>query len=81
VAEALTNVAKHSDATHARVNVACRDDRLVLEVADDGSGGADPSAGTGLVGLADRLAGLDGRLYVDSPPGGPTLVRAELPCR
>jgi signal transduction histidine kinase len=81
VAEALTNVAKHSDATRASVNVACRDDRLVLEVADDGSGGADPSAGTGLAGLADRVAGLDGRLYVASPPGGPTLVRAELPCK
>jgi signal transduction histidine kinase len=81
VAEALTNVARHSDATRAWVNVVCRDDRLVLEVADDGSGGADPSAGTGLAGLADRLAGLDGRLFVASPPGGPTLVRAELPCK
>jgi signal transduction histidine kinase len=81
VAEALTNIARHSHATRARVSVACHGDRLVLEVADDGSGGADPSAGTGLAGLADRVAGLDGRLYVASPPGGPTLVRAELPCK
>jgi signal transduction histidine kinase len=54
-------------------------DRLVVEVGDDGVGGADPADGTGLAGLADRAAALDGRLEVTSPPGGPTLVHAELP--
>jgi signal transduction histidine kinase len=56
-----------------------REDLLAVEVADDGKGGADPGAGTGLAGLADRLAALDGRLFVESPAGGPTRVRAELP--
>jgi signal transduction histidine kinase len=51
---------------------------LVVEIVDDGKGGADPEAGTGLAGLADRLAALDGRLFVESPAGGPTRVGAEL---
>ena len=55
-------------------------DRLVVEVGDDGVGGADPAAGSGLSGLADRAAALDGRLEVSSPPGGPTMIHAELPC-
>ena len=54
---------------------------LVLEVQDDGVGGADPAGGSGLSGLADRVAVLDGRLLLSSPPGGPTLVRVEIPCR
>jgi signal transduction histidine kinase len=80
VAEALANVTKHAHATRARVQLRAADGRLVLEVSDDGVGGALPGAGTGLSGLTDRAAALDGRLTVSSPPGGPTLVRAELPC-
>jgi signal transduction histidine kinase len=80
VAEALTNVAKYADATHARVNVGRENGRLVVEVADDGIGGADPQGGTGLRGLADRLAVIEGRLEVDSPPGGGTTIRARIPC-
>ena len=80
VAETLANVAKHSGTSEARVAVwRAPEDRLVVEVVDDGKGGADPEAGTGLAGLADRLAALDGRLFVESPAGGPTRVRAELP--
>ena len=87
IAEALANVAKHSGASEARVSVhrqkcAERDehpgDLLVVEVEDDGGGGADPT-GTGLTGLADRVVVLDGCLTVESPAGGPTRVRAELP--
>ena len=81
VAESLTNVAKHSSARRAEVNIVCQGDRLLLEVVDDGRGGADPSTGTGLHGLSDRVTGLDGQLYVDSPPGGPTAIRVELPCK
>ena len=54
-------------------------DTLVLEVRDDGQGGADPAHGTGLTGLADRVAAVGGRLLLASPAGGPTLVRVELP--
>ena len=80
VAEALANVAKHSGASEARVSVRREPrDRLVIEVIDDGRGGADPETGTGLAGLRDRLAALDGRLFVESPAGGPTRVLAELP--
>jgi signal transduction histidine kinase len=56
------------------------DGMLRLVVTDDGVGGADPAAGTGLRGLADRVSGVDGRLHVDSPPGGPTVLTVELPC-
>jgi signal transduction histidine kinase len=82
VAEVLANVAKHSGASEAQVTVWREQrpaDRLLVEVADDGEGGAEPGAGTGLAGLVDRLAALDGRLIVTSPAGGPTRVRAELP--
>jgi signal transduction histidine kinase len=79
VAEAITNVARYADATHAEVEVSRDGDRVVVRVADDGVGGADPSAGSGLRGLADRVAALDGRLEVSSPPGGGTTVRAVLP--
>ncbi|WP_344387835.1 sensor histidine kinase [Streptomyces vastus] len=80
VCEALANVAKHSGADHAQVSGGHRDGRLFLEVRDDGCGGADPSAGSGLTGLADRVSVLDGRLALTSPPGGPTLLRVEFPC-
>jgi signal transduction histidine kinase len=82
VAEALANIAKHSRASEAQVTVRRErrpEDRVVIEVVDDGKGGANPEAGTGLAGLADRLAALDGRLFVESPAGGPTRVRVELP--
>ncbi|WP_346660109.1 sensor domain-containing protein [Streptomyces sp. WMMB303] len=77
-AEALANVAKHSGAAHAEVTVA-GGRTLTVEVRDDGRGGADPADGTGLTGLADRLAVHGGRLRLSSPPGGPTLLRMELP--
>ncbi|HYN91206.1 MAG TPA: sensor histidine kinase [Thermoleophilaceae bacterium] len=80
VAEALTNVAKYADASHATVQVARENGRLLVEVADDGIGGADPGRGTGLRGLADRLAVLEGRLEVDSERGRGTTVRARIPC-
>jgi signal transduction histidine kinase len=79
-AEALTNIAKHARATRASVVVRQLDGRLRLVVTDDGVGGADPATGTGLRGLADRVSGVDGRLRVDSPPGGPTVLTVELPC-
>ncbi|MEU1408236.1 sensor domain-containing protein [Streptomyces sp. NPDC005728] len=80
VCEALANVAKHSGADRAQVSGGHRDGRLFLDVRDDGCGGADPSAGSGLTGLADRVSVLDGRLALTSPPGGPTLLRVEFPC-
>ncbi|MGW0576540.1 sensor histidine kinase [Streptomyces sp. NPDC002920] len=81
VREALANVARHSGAARARVRAEHRDGRLlVLEVGDDGRGGVDSTRGTGLTGLADRVSVLDGTLSVTSPPGGPTLLRVEIPC-
>jgi signal transduction histidine kinase len=77
-AEALANVAKHAGASEARVRVVVDGDDLIVEVADDGRGGADPR-GSGLAGLADRVAALDGSFLVDEPPGGGTRVRAALP--
>ncbi|WP_433387961.1 sensor histidine kinase [Micromonospora sp. KLBMP9576] len=79
VAEALTNVAKHSRATECRVTVARQDGRLAVDVEDDGQGGAHLAKGHGLVGIADRVRAAGGRLLVVSPAGGPTTVRAELP--
>jgi signal transduction histidine kinase len=79
VAEALTNVAKHGGGAAAHVRVAREGDSLVLEIADDGPGGADPRGG-GLSGLRARVEALDGSLAVTSPPGGGTTIRAELPC-
>src|ERR1700734_2202799 len=79
VAEALTNIAKHSRAAAAQVRVERQGDTLGIVIRDDGIGGADP-AGQGLSGLADRVAGVDGRLSIDSPPGGGTVIRGELPC-
>jgi signal transduction histidine kinase len=80
VAEALTNVAKHSGARHATVAAHVADGALRLQVRDDGIGGARPD-GSGFVGLADRLAVLDGQLRVESPAGGGTLVAAVIPLR
>ncbi|MFF2079758.1 sensor histidine kinase [Kitasatospora sp. NPDC058162] len=82
-AELLTNVAKHSGARTAELTASAVDGRVRLTVRDDGRGGAGIGigAGTGLAGLAERLAAVDGRLRVDSPPGGPTTVTAELPSR
>ncbi len=80
VAEALTNASRYARATHAEVEVRRVNGSVTVEVRDDGVGGADPAAGSGLRGLADRVSALDGRLDVDSPPGGGTTVRAVLPC-
>jgi len=79
VSEALNNVAKYAGATRAAVRVRETGAHLVVVVEDDGRGGADLDAGTGLRGLYDRVSALDGRLDVDSPPGGGTRLRAELP--
>ncbi|WP_144126911.1 sensor histidine kinase [Catellatospora sichuanensis] len=78
--EALGNVAKHARTATAAVRLARHGDTLVVEVRDGGEGGADPARGTGLTGLADRVAAVGGRLLLSSPAGGPTLVRVELPC-
>jgi PAS domain S-box-containing protein len=81
VSEALANVVKHSDADSARVYAERADGHAVIEVADDGVGGADPAGGSGICGLRDRVEALDGRVIVESPQGRGTLVRAELPVR
>ena len=80
VSEALTNAAKHAQATEVRVAARCSDGILTSEVADDGVGGAGNGKGSGLRGLADRVGALDGRLIVSSPPGQGTTLRAEFPC-
>ncbi|WP_217245502.1 sensor histidine kinase [Streptomyces sp. AC602_WCS936] len=90
VCEALANVARHSGADRARVAGGHRDGRLHLEIHDDGRGGAEAGTeartgtqargGSGLTGLADRVSVLDGRISLSSPPGGPTLLRVEIPC-
>jgi signal transduction histidine kinase len=79
VAEALTNTVKHADATRARVSAAVEDGALRIEVQDDGAGGASTDAGTGLLGLHDRAAALNGALEVTSPPGGGTTIAVTLP--
>ncbi|MFJ6351068.1 sensor histidine kinase [Streptomyces sp. NPDC092046] len=80
-AELVTNIARHSAARSAELTARAADGRVRLTVRDDGRGGAALGAGTGLTGLAERLAAVDGVLSVDSPPGGPTVVTAELPSR
>jgi signal transduction histidine kinase len=80
VSESLANMAKHAGATRATVRVARQNGVALVEVHDDGCGGACLEAGSGLAGLADRLAGLDGRLEIVSPPGQGTTVRARIPC-
>jgi PAS domain S-box-containing protein len=79
VSEALANVTKYAQASSVKVTVARSNGYALVEVVDDGIGGADPSRGSGLSGLADRVASLSGRLAVDSPPGAGTRVRAEIP--
>ncbi|MFG3319982.1 sensor histidine kinase [Streptomyces sp. NPDC048171] len=81
VSELLQNVSKHSGARSASVEVWRSSDRLLIQVGDDGQGGARLDAGTGMKGLADRLSAVDGLFVVDSPEGGPTAITAELPWR
>jgi PAS domain S-box-containing protein len=80
VAEALTNAARHAAANRVEIEVSLLGDQLRVEVRDDGRGGADSDGGSGLRGLTDRVAALDGRLDVSSPPGEGTVLRAEIPC-
>jgi len=80
VSESLTNAAKHASAAAATVRIGRANGTAVVEVRDDGVGGADPTRGSGLRGLVDRLAALDGALEVDSPAGGGTRVQARIPC-
>ena len=80
VSESLTNAAKHAGAASATVRIGRDNGSAVVEVSDDGIGGADPRLGSGLRGLVDRLAALDGELAVDSPSGGGTRVQARIPC-
>jgi signal transduction histidine kinase/uncharacterized protein YhfF len=79
VSEALSNAVKYADASALRVEVAMREREVVATVSDDGTGGAQPEAGTGLLGLADRVAALGGRLVIDSPPRGGTTLAATIP--
>jgi len=80
VAEALTNATKHAAATRLRVRVGREAGDVVVEVEDNGVGGARIASGGGLEGLTTRVATVDGTLIISSPTGGPTVVRAELPC-
>jgi PAS domain S-box-containing protein len=80
VSEALANVTKYAEASSVAVSIARVNGRALVEIADDGVGGADPSRGSGLRGLVDRVEALDGRLFVDSAPGAGTRIRAEIPC-
>jgi signal transduction histidine kinase len=80
VAECLANVAKHAEATRAWVALSHADGLLRAEVGDDGRGGADPGAGTGMIGVSRRLSAFDGTMELSSPVGGPTLVVLEVPC-
>ena len=80
VSESLANVGKYAHAASARVEVLRQADLVLVEVSDDGVGGADTERGSGLRGLADRVEALGGRLRVWSPAGGGTRVSAEIPC-
>jgi len=80
ISEALANIGKYAQASLARVSVTRVDGHAVVEVDDDGIGGADPARGSGLRGLVDRVEALDGQLEVESPKGGGTRIRAEIPC-
>jgi signal transduction histidine kinase len=80
ISEALANVARHARASKAEVTACGDGDRLVVEIRDDGIGGAPTRGGSGLTGLADRVAALGGQLTITSPPGGGTTIRADLPC-
>ena len=80
VSEALANIAKYAHATSTQGRLLPANGRVVVEVADDGIGGADAGRGSGLRGLTDRVEALGGRLWLSSPPGQGTIVRAEIPC-
>jgi signal transduction histidine kinase len=80
VSEALANITKYAHASRVEISVAYDDGRLYVDVDDDGVGGADPSRGSGLHGLADRVHALDGKLELESPPGRGTRLHAEIPC-
>jgi signal transduction histidine kinase len=80
IAESLANAARHSEASRIQVTVVDSGPALGITVRDDGRGGADPSRGSGLRGIQRRLSAFDGSLRIDSPPGGPTVLRMELPC-
>jgi signal transduction histidine kinase len=80
VSEGLTNITKHAQASQAEVVVQRAGDRLHVIITDDGVGGADPAYGSGLAGLAKRVASVDGTFEIVSPPGGPTLLTVDLPC-
>jgi signal transduction histidine kinase len=79
-AESLTNISRHSGAGRAWIRVARPNGLLYMEIIDDGHGGADIAGGTGIAGLRDRARAIDGDLTLTSPPGGPTMIRVELPC-
>jgi signal transduction histidine kinase len=81
VSEALTNVVKHAQATKAKVDMTLAGEVLKFEVTDDGRGGADPFAGSGILGLRDRAEAVGGTLFVISPPGKGTVVTAQLPLK
>jgi len=81
VSEALTNAVRHAAATRIQISGRLAEQRLALTIVDDGTGGAEPSLGTGIRGLADRVAVVAGTLEIGSPQGGPTTVRIDLPCR
>ena len=80
VAESLTNVARYSEASRAKVDITRNNGTVRIRIADDGVGGADPTRGSGLKGLADRIAALDGHFMLASPDGLGTIVEAEIPC-
>jgi signal transduction histidine kinase len=80
VCESLANIGKHAHASSATVDISHDGGQLVVEVVDDGTGGADTEGGTGLRGLADRVEALGGRLRVWTPQGGGTRVQAQIPC-
>jgi signal transduction histidine kinase len=79
VAEALTNAAKHAQASEVKVRAHATDDSLTVLIADDGIGGADSRKGSGLIGLKDRIEVLGGRMHVTSPPGGGTSIDITIP--
>jgi signal transduction histidine kinase len=80
VSESLANIAKYANASSARVSISRQNGAAIVEVTDDGIGGADPTRGSGLRGLVDRVEALAGRLEVESVPGHGTQIRAEIPC-